>query len=84
MRLHIILFTILQIKYGKSADPIFRHCQFCIELQTPEGPDYQGPGPDEDEVSKLQKIIIYFFSKFFSKSIKIISTFFFLDRRAYA
>ena len=55
MRLHIILFAMLQIKCGKSANPIFRHCEFCIELQTPEGPDYEGPGPEEEEVSNLQK-----------------------------
>ena len=47
------------IKFGKSAEPIdpepFRHCWFCIEWQTPEGPDYEGPGPEQDEVSNLQK-----------------------------
>ena len=68
MRLHIILFAMVQIKFGKTADPIFRHCQFCIELQTPMGPDYQGPLPDQEEVSNLQKIVIYFFSKFFQKT----------------
>ena len=75
MRLHIILFAMLQIKCGKSANPIFRHCEFCIELQTPEGPDYEGPGPDQEEVCNLQKIVIYFF-QIFSKNIKIIPTFF--------
>ena len=72
MRLHIILFAI--IKFGKSAEPIdpepFRHCWFCIEWQTPEGPDYEGPGPDQDEVSNLQKNCNLFFSKFFQKSFK--------------
>ena len=67
MRLHIILFAMVQIKFGKTADPIFRHCQFCIELQTPMGPDYQGPLPDQEEVSNLQKIVIYFFPNFFKK-----------------
>ena len=49
----------IQIKFGKSAEPIdpepFRHCLFCLELQEPEGPDFEGDGPDEDEVSNLQK-----------------------------
>ena len=61
------------IKFGKSAEPIdpepFRRCQFCIELQEPEGPDYLGPGPEDDEVSNLQKIVIYFF-QIFSKKYK--------------
>ena len=55
MRLNIILFAMMLIKFGKSAEPIFRHCWFCIDLQTPEGPDYEGPGPEQDEVSNLQK-----------------------------
>ena len=80
MRLNIILFAMMLIKFGKSAEPIddepFRHCWFCIEWQTPEGPDYEGPGPDQDEVSNLQKNCNLFFPNFFQKSLKIISTFF--------
>jgi hypothetical protein len=55
MRLHIILFAMVQIKFGKTADPIFRHCQFCIELQEPMGEDFDGELPDQEEVSNLQK-----------------------------
>jgi hypothetical protein len=59
MRLHIILFAMIQIKFGKTSEPIdpepFRHCLFCLELQEPEGPDFEGDGPEEDEVSNLQK-----------------------------
>ena len=80
MRLHIILFAMILIKFGKSAEPIdpepFRHCQFCIELQEPMGEHYDGPYPDQEEVSNLQKIVIYFFPNFFKKVLKIISTFF--------
>ena len=69
----------IQIKFGKTTEPIdpesFRHCQFCIEMQEPMGEHYDGPYPDEEEVSNLQKIVICFF-QIFQKSIKIISTFF--------
>ena len=49
----------IQIKFGKSAEPIdpepFRHCQFCLEMQQPMGEHYDGPLPDQEEVSNLQK-----------------------------
>ena len=67
MRLHIILFVMIQIKFGKTSDPIFRHCQFCIELQQPMGEDYDGPYPDQEEVSNLQKNRYLFFPNFSKK-----------------
>ena len=59
MQLHklitIILFTIIQIEFCKTADPIFKNCDFCKELQAPQGADYDGEAPDDEEVSNLQK-----------------------------
>ena len=58
--LTIILFAIIQVEFCKAANPIFRYCDFCKELQTPLGPDYDGELPDQEDVSNLQKIVIYF------------------------
>ena len=71
MRLNIILFAMIQIKFGKSAEPIdpepFRHCQFCLEMQQPMGEHYDGPLPDQEEVSNLQKNRNFFFPNFSKK-----------------
>ena len=53
--LTIILFTIIKIEFGNTGEPIFKNCDFCIKLQTPLGSDYDGPLPDQEEVSNLQK-----------------------------
>ena len=66
--LTIILFTIIKIEFGNTGEPIFKNCDFCIKLQTPLGSDYDGPLPDQEEVSNLQKIVIYFFQIFFKKA----------------
>ena len=58
MKLHIVLFAIIQIVktqiHGYN-DTTFRRCEFCLDLQEPMGEDYDGPYPDQEEVSNLQK-----------------------------